>query len=113
METIVKILLNSVAVLFASYILPGVKVENFWYAIVAAIALGIVNFLIKPVLIFLTLPVTIVTLGLFIFVINALLVLLVSHFVPGFRVDGFWWALLFSLVFSILKTILDSIFVIK
>ena len=113
MEIILRILINGLAVLFCSYILPGVKVENYWYAILAALALGIVNAFIKPLLILLTLPVTIVTLGLFVFIINALLVLLVQMFVPGFHVDGFWWALIFSLAFSILKFMLEAVFRIK
>lgn len=113
METILKILINGLAVLFCSFILPGVKVENYWYAIIIAIALGIVNAFIKPILVLLTLPVTIVTLGLFVFVINALLVLLVQVIVPGFHVDGFWWALAFSFAFSILKFMLEAIFRIK
>lgn len=113
METIIKILINASSVLLSSYALAGVRVDSFLYAVIAAVALGIVNIFIKPLLIILTLPATILTLGLFVFVINALLVMLVARFVPGFHVDGFWWALLFSLVFSVLKFILDALFGIK
>lgn len=110
METLIKILINASSVLLSSYLLAGVRVDGFVYALIAAVALGIVNIFIKPLLILLTLPATILTLGLFVFVINALLVLLVARFVPGFHVDGFWWALLFSFIFSIIKFILDAIF---
>lgn len=81
---------------------------SFWTAIVVAIVLGIVNALLKPLLILLTLPVTILTLGLFLFVINAALVLLVAKLVPGFEVRGFWWAMLFSLVVSIIGAFLHT-----
>jgi len=87
----------------AAYILPGVHVENLWVALLVALVMGILNILVKPLLIILTLPITIVTFGLFLLVINALLVLLASHIVPGFTVDSFWWALLFSLLVSVIN----------
>ncbi|HLC44404.1 MAG: hypothetical protein A2722_01115 [Candidatus Doudnabacteria bacterium RIFCSPHIGHO2_01_FULL_50_11] len=105
---IIKILLSAIAVFVAGYILPGVTIVSFWTAIVVAIVLGIVNALLKPLLILLTLPVTILTLGLFLFVINAALVLLVAKLVPGFEVRGFWWAMLFSLVVSIIGAFLHT-----
>ncbi|MBI2033234.1 MAG: phage holin family protein [Candidatus Levybacteria bacterium] len=109
MKLVINILLNAFAVIIASYVLPGVRVDGFLTAIVVAIVLGIVNFFIKPLLIILTLPVTILTLGLFLFVINALLILLVAQLVDGFQVNGFFWALLFSLVLSIVSTFLHSL----
>ncbi len=87
-------------------LLPGVKVANWQTAIVVAIALGLANTVIRPVLVVLTLPVTILTLGLFTFVISALLVLLVSALIPGFTVANFWWALAFSLVLSLVHAFL-------
>lgn len=109
MQPIIFLLVNSLAVFVSSYILPGVKIDNFVTAIVVAIILGILNTFIKPVLIILTLPINIITLWLFVFVINAFLVLVASAIVPGFKVDGFWWALAFSLILSIVSSFLNSI----
>lgn len=103
---LLNVLINTIAVFVAGYILPGIKVESFGAALVAAIVLGILNSIVKPVLLFLTLPLNILTLGLFTFVINALMVILASNIVPGFTVDSFWWALLFSLVLSLLNVYL-------
>lgn len=99
-------LVSALAVLIAAYVLPGVHVESFFVALVAAVVLGIINMFLKPVLILLTLPINIVSLGLFTFVINALLVQLASNLVPGFQVDGFLWALAFSVVLSIVHSFL-------
>jgi len=95
--------------LITAYILPGVHVENYLVALIVAVVLGIVNTLVRPILVFFTLPVTILTLGLFIFVINALLIMLVSNLVPGFTVKSFWWALAFSLVMSVVSGFLNSL----
>jgi putative membrane protein len=95
--------------LITAYLLPGVKVDGFLTAIVVAVVLGIVNMFIKPILLLLTFPLTILSLGLFYFVINALMVLLVSAIVPGFKVSGFFWALIFSLVLSIVSSFLNSL----
>jgi len=109
MNLIVRIFIQTIAVLIAAYILPGVEIDSFLTMLIVAIVLGIVNAFLKPILILLTLPITIITLGLFIFVINAFLVLLVSMVVPGFYVDGFLWALLFSVVVSLVSTFLGSL----
>lgn len=106
---LVNLIVSTLAVIISAYILPGVKVDGFLTAVVVAVILGVVNMFIKPVLIFLTLPLTILTLGLFTFVINAFLILLVSNIVPGFKVDGFLWALIFSLVLSVVSSFLYSI----
>ncbi|MEK7066239.1 MAG: phage holin family protein [Patescibacteria group bacterium] len=103
---LVNILINTIAVFVAGYILPGIKVEGLGVALVAAIVLGILNSVVRPILLFLTLPLNILTLGLFTFVINAGMVLLASNIVLGFSVASFWWALLFSLVLSILNVYL-------
>lgn len=105
MGLLISWLTSALVILIASYILPGVHVASFWTALVVAVVLGILNMLIKPLLVILTLPITLVTLGLFLLVINALLVLLASSIVPGFQVDGFWWALLFSIVVSLINTL--------
>jgi putative membrane protein len=96
------------AVFISAYILPGVKVDGLLTAIVVAIILGAINMFIRPILLLLTFPLTILSFGLFTFIINALLVLLVSSLVPGFKVSGFLWALIFSLVLSIVSSFLYS-----
>lgn len=105
MNILANWLLSSLALLAASYILPGVHVRGFFVAMVVVVVLALINAIIKPVLILLTLPITIVTLGLFTFVINALMVLLAARIVPGFTVDNFWWALLFSIVLSLINMV--------
>ncbi len=109
MKALIKILLGALAVFAASYVLPGVHVQDFWTALVVAIILALVNAVLRPILVLLTLPVTMLTLGLFLFVINSLMVLLVARIVPGFVVDGFWWALLASVVISIISGFLDAL----
>jgi putative membrane protein len=109
MVILINWFVTTIAILIAAYLLPGVAIRSLTAAIVAALVLGLINAIIKPVLVVLTLPLTIVTLGLFIFVLNALLVLLTSTIVPGFYVQNFWWALLFSLVFSIVSFVLHRI----
>lgn len=106
---LVNLLINTLAVIISAYILPGVKVDGFATALIVAIVLGAVNMFIKPVLVLLTLPLTILSLGLFTFVINAFLILLVSNLVPGFKVDGFLAAFLFSLVLSIVGAFLQTL----
>jgi putative membrane protein len=109
MNGFVRFLLSGLAVLLTSYLLPGVDVDNFWYALLVAAALSLANVLVKPVLIVLTIPITLITLGLFLLVINALIILLVDYFVPGFEVRGFWWALAFSLILSIFNSMFSDI----
>src|ERR1035437_6354517 len=109
MNLFLKLLINSLAVFITGYLLHGVHLDSFWTAVIVAVVLGVVNTFIKPILILFTLPITILTLGLFILVINTLMILLVAAIVPGFKVDGFWWALLFSLVLSILNSFLQSL----
>ena len=101
-------LISALAILVSAYILPGVHVASFTTALVAAVVLGIINAVLKPILVLLTLPITLITLGLFTLVIDALLILLASALVPGFRVDGFWWAIIFSLVLSAVNFFLHS-----
>jgi putative membrane protein len=95
--------------MLSAYLLPGVKIDNFITALILALVLAVLNLLVKPVLIILTLPVTIVTLGLFLLVINAIIILLASHLVSGFRVNGFWWALLFSIVMTIINSFMHGL----
>lgn len=107
---IYTILINSIAVYVTAKVLEGVDVKDFVTAIVAAIVLALVNTFIKPVLVFLTLPVTIITLGLFVLVINALMIMLVDSLLEDFKVRSFGWALLFGIVLSVVNALLFWIF---
>lgn len=105
MNLLINWLASALVIIIASYLLPGVHVDSFMTALFVALVLGIFNVFLKPLLILLTLPITILTLGLFTLVINALLILLVDIIVPGFTVDGFWWAVLFSILITLINLI--------
>ena len=107
MKTIIHFLVSTLAILITAYILPGVHVSGIVAALVLAVVLGIINTILRPILIFLTLPLTILSLGLFVLVINGLLVMLASYIVPGFTVVNFWWALLFGVVLAIVNWALE------
>ncbi len=109
MNFFLKILLSAVAVIIVSYLLPGVSVDNFFVAIILAFVLALLNFIVKPILIVFTIPLTIMTLGLFLLIINALIILLADALVPGFYVNGFWWALIFSLLLSLTNSLLTDL----
>lgn len=110
MNFIIKLFLNAIAVVLTAYILPGVHLESFWYAVLLAALLSVLNVSIKPLLVFLTIPATIISLGLFLLVINAFIILIADWIiVDGFNVDGFWWALAFSIVLSIINGIFDQL----
>ncbi len=109
MNGIIRFLLSGLAVLLTAYLLPGVHVEHYGYALLVALVLAIINALVKPVLVILTIPITFVTFGLFLLVINALMILLVDWLVGGFKVDGFWWALLFSLILSLFTGLFNDL----
>ena len=98
-------ILNAAALLLGAYLYPGVSVESFLAAAIAALVLGLVNAVIRPILVLLTLPVTLLTLGLFLFVINALMFWLVAEIVPGFKVTGFMAALLGSILYSLITLV--------
>jgi putative membrane protein len=104
MNFIIRFLLSGLAVLLTAYLLPGVTVGNYGYALLVAVVLSLVNAIVKPILVFLTIPITIVTLGLFLLVINAVLILLVDYLIDGFAVTNFWWALAFSLILSLFNS---------
>lgn len=106
MNIIVRLVLSAVAVIVTSYLLPGVKVDGFGAALIVGLVIIILNAIVKPILVILTLPATIVTLGLFLFVINAIIIMIADSIVPGFSVDGFWWALIFSFILSIINSFL-------
>lgn len=104
MNGIIRFLLSGLAVLLTAYLLPGVDVQHYGYALLVAAVLSLANVVVKPIFVVLTIPITVLTLGLFLLVINAVIILLVDYFVPGFNVDGFWWALAFSLILSIFNS---------
>ncbi|MEE9910286.1 MAG: phage holin family protein [Deltaproteobacteria bacterium] len=105
MVIVTRWLVITAAILLCASILPGIRVASLATAVIAAAILGIINTFLRPVLLILTLPLTILTLGIFAFVLNALMLLLVAYFVPGFEVDGFLWAFLGALIVSIVSWI--------
>ena len=105
---LLKILVCSVNVFILAYILPGIYIMDFFTAIIVAVVLSLLDAVVKPLLILLTLPATILTLGLFLFVINAGIILLDAHFVHGFEVKSFWYALLFGAVLSFFNSIVHK-----
>ena len=109
MELLLIWVLNAVALLIVAYILPGITVASFWSALIAALVLGLLNTLVKPLLVLLTLPITVVTLGLFLLVLNALVFLFAGSILRGFQVGGFWWALLGALIYSIISGLLSGL----
>lgn len=106
MGILINWFISGLAVFAAAYILPGVHVDSFLTALIVALVLGIVNAIIKPILFVLTLPITLLTFGLFALILNALMILLTDALVVGFSVDGFFWALLFSFLLSLINSFL-------
>jgi putative membrane protein len=111
MRFLARVLLNGLAIVLAAYVLPGLHVNGPVPALLAGLILGFVNAIVRPVLFVLTLPLTLVTLGLFLFVLNAICFALTAALVPGFSVDGFGWALLGALLVSVVSWILNGIVV--
>jgi len=105
MNLVIRFLLSGVAVMLTAYLLPGVHVSDYWAALLVAALVSFSNLFIRPLLILFTIPITVMTLGLFLLVINALLILAVDSLVEGFYVDGFWWALGFSLILSVFNSL--------
>lgn len=110
MRLLAKLLINTFAILITTWLLKeGIYLDGIIVAIVVAVVLSIVNILVKPLLVLMTLPVTVITLGFFLLVINALMILLTAWLVPGFEVENFWWALLFSIVLAIINWFLTQL----
>jgi len=109
MRLLITWLINAVALMALPFLMSSVQVTNFTTALIAALVLGLVNTLIRPVLVILTLPVTVVSLGLFILVINALLFWMVSHWIDGFNVNGFWSAFIAAILYSIISWALSTL----
>jgi putative membrane protein len=109
MKLLFRILITAILVLVIAKIMKGVIVDEFTTALTVAIVLGLLNFFVKPVLVLFTLPVTMFTLGLFLLVINAVMILLCDHFVEGFHVSSFWTAMLFSIILSLSQSLVYQI----
>lgn len=109
MNFIVRLLISTLAVLITAYVLPGVYVDSFMTAVLVAVVLGCLNVLVKPLLILFSLPLVVFSFGLFLIVINTLIILLTDKLVDGFKVNGFWHAFLFSIVLSLVTGILNAI----
>ena len=106
MKLLIRILVTSMLVMLIAYFMNGVRVDGFEAALIVSVVLGLLNIFVKPVLVLFTLPVTVITLGLFLLVINAVIILLCDNLVSGFSIDSFWTALLFSIVLSICESII-------
>jgi putative membrane protein len=109
MKLLFRILITAILVLVIAKIMKGVIVDEFTTALTVAIVLGLLNFFVKPILVLFTLPVTIFTLGLFLLVINAVMIILCDHFVEGFQVSSFWTAMLFSIILSLSQSLVYQI----
>ena len=106
MNFLLRILITALVAFGLAHVLTGIRVDTYWTALVFALILAVLNVLVKPILILLTLPLTLITLGLFLFVVNALVVLLASRFVRGFSIDNFWWGLIFALLLSVITSVI-------
>ncbi|MEI6576061.1 MAG: phage holin family protein [Bacteroidota bacterium] len=109
MPWIIRIIVSAFAVIISSYLLPGVHVDGFLTALLVAAILSLLNAFLRPILILLTIPITFVTMGLFLLVINAFMIIITDHLLDGFSVKNFWWALLFSLVLTLVTDLLDKL----
>ena len=106
---ITRLIVNTLSIFIVAYLLPGIHIADFTSALLVALLLAILNVTLKPFLIIITLPFTLLTLGFFLLVINAIVILLAQEWVNGFQVDGFWWAVLFSILLSLVNSILYSL----
>ena len=109
MNLIIRLLITAAVAYGLTYVLEAVNIADFKTAIIFSLVLGLLNAIVKPILVLLTIPVTIFTLGLFLLIINAVIILVADKLIPGFSVDGFWWALIFSLVLSVVSGIVSSL----
>lgn len=106
MKMLLKLLLTAFAVFVLAHILPGVSVDTYISALIVAVVLGLLRLIVKPILVLLTLPITILTLGIFLLFVNAFIILMADYFVDGFAVQSIWYAILFSVLLSIFQSIL-------
>ncbi|WP_144605088.1 phage holin family protein [Algoriphagus algorifonticola] len=105
---LVKILIGGISVLIAAFFLPGISIDGWITGFLLAALLILINLTVRPLMILLTLPLTIITFGLFLLVINALVILLADAIIPGFEVSGFWWALLFAILLSLINSLFGN-----
>ena len=108
MNFIIRLIITGLVAFGLAYVLPGIAIDSLWTGFILALVLALLNGILKPILVILTLPISVLTFGLFLFVINALIILLAGRFVDGFVVNGFWWALLFSLLLSVITSALSK-----
>ncbi|MEO6405961.1 MAG: phage holin family protein [Ferruginibacter sp.] len=108
MNFIIRLLITAAVAYGLSMVLTGVHIADFKTAFIFALVLALLNFIVKPLLVILTLPITILTLGIFLFIINALIIMLADKFIDGIKVDGFLWALIFSLILSVVSSVVNS-----
>lgn len=108
MEFLLRLIIGALAVIVASFLLPGVDIDNALTAILVAAVLALLNAVIKPILVILTIPITVFTFGLFLLVINALMIMLASRIVPGFHIAGFWTAFFFSIILSLVNAVFEG-----
>jgi len=109
MNFIIRLLITGLIAYLLSKILSGVHIDTIGTAIIFALVLALLNAIVKPILVILTLPVTVITIGLFLFVINALIIILADKIMGGIKIDGFWWALLFSIILSLFSSALQKV----
>jgi putative membrane protein len=109
MKLLLSWAINAGVLLLLPYVIPAVSIRDFWTALLVALVLGLLNTLLKPILIVLTLPITVLTLGLFLFVLNGLTFWLAARMLDGFEVGGFWWAVLAAFVYSLISTLVGSV----
>jgi putative membrane protein len=113
MHSFIRFIVASISVVLTVYLLPGVELDHWSTAVFLAAILGLLNIFLKPILVIFTLPITVFTLGIFLIIINGLIVIIADRIIPGFKVDSFGWAIAFSLVLSILESMLESMLGIK
>jgi putative membrane protein len=109
MKFILKLIVSALAVIVTSYLLPGVSVSSPWMAVVVAAVLAFLNAIVKPIIVLLTIPITVFSLGIFLIVINAIIIMLADYLVDGFTVNSFWWALLFSFILSLVTSVFENL----
>lgn len=110
MNTLIRLLITAGVAYLLPYVLTGIHFDGFTTAVIFAIVLGLLNLIVTPILKLLGLPLTIITLGLFSLVINALVILIADYFIDGMNIDGFWWAFIFSIALSVITSLLNGIF---
>lgn len=108
MSYLTKIIMSGIAAWLAAYILPGISIDGFITSVLVALAISILNSILKPILIVLTIPITILSLGIFLLFINAFIIYIASRLIDGFNVDGVWWAIAFSILMSIFTSLFED-----